>query len=665
MAITNQIYPLVRSLKMKVTSNPLLGGLAILIIAYISTPYLSHLSASGILDSLSAAFLVVASCQLVFLLPKWFSAICVSLFICIVIAFNLASGKYYHFQHYYPTIQSAYLLKESPSLIAAYAYWQLLLSLIVASAGFLLLWALAKYSRPMSVQVKIAAHFLLLTASLGFQWSYASTNSGNNFSVIDNSPISHFLRSLGVVPFRADNKENSARHERDIVIRRMSENPDLTLPIRYTAAELSQALGYGAEYESRISSPRHPLFKKPVQKQSGKKQQHNVIILVLESVRASEMGVYGAADSATPFLDSLAANSTIAKKFYATSNYTVKSEHAIHCSALDRFIGSPVAENMDEVKTLCMPNLLKQLGYTTHWFHGNKLSFYNRDEYLPKIGFQQLHDAAVLNVDGTKSMLGWGINDLDFFTEVTTVLSTSKQPFYAEVLTLSNHLPFNYDWGIEFPEHLTSDNTLHQRYRRGIYYTDQAVKVLYEKLQRSGLLDKSILVITGDHGIWSFDDENLPGLYKNEQMNRVPLIIHTPNAQPVVIEGNHSHLDIAPTLVDLLGLEITDDFMGQSIFSNALSKTGRAIYSMAEHAVSYRSANRTCIPSVQCTNSVECTSILEENISNTICYDVAEDEDLLIDDSALLSKNHRFTKDRDLFDYSQIAVEIGSFPNNR
>lgn len=646
---------------MKSHRNPALGCLVLLAITYISTPYISQLSFSGILDALSIASLALAVCQLLFILPPTCAAVFVSIFVYVVVVFNLASGEYYQFQQYYPTIQSAFLVKELQSLFFAYGVWAVCLTVALSVCMMIGLSCIATYSRPVHAVVKVAASVGLLSVSIGAQWAYAKSGGGIYFSVVDSVPIGHFIRSTKLSPFGVENEESAARFEREILVRKMKSAPSQTLPDRYLARNIGPLLGYGADYTSRVSNPRYPLFKIPVE--SSKKNDLNVIVLVLESVRASEMGLYGAPESATPFLDSLMSSATIVEKFYATSNYTVKSEHAIHCSALDRLIGSPLAESPNDVRTQCIPKILIESGYSTHWFHGNNLSFYNRSNYLPKLGFQYLHDADKLNADSTMAKLGWGISDIDLFGAVEDSFSTIDQPFYAEILTLSNHLPFNYDWEIDFPAHLARDDTFHQRYRRGIYYTDQAVKGFYEYLQINGFLENTILIITGDHGVWSFSDDNLPDVLKNEQMFRVPLIVHVPGKNPVLIKGNHSHLDIAPTLIDLLGLNVLNDFMGQSIYTDNTHKSKRVVFSMAEHALSIRYSNRVCIPSVQCMNSTSCTSVLEESNSSTTCYDVNEDEDILLGGGGVVSSDGIQAAGRDLFEYSQIAIEVGSFPD--
>ena len=61
----------------------------------------------------------------------------------------------------------------------------------------------------------------------------------------------------------------------------------------------------------------------------GQAPRYNVISIVLESVRASQVGVYGSVDDLTPNLDRIARENSYSKNFYANSNLTIKSETSI------------------------------------------------------------------------------------------------------------------------------------------------------------------------------------------------------------------------------------------------------------------------------------------------------------------------------------------------
>jgi len=646
--------------------NPLLGFIAIFLLIYASTPFVIHLSLLGLVDAVTSVLAVLAVCYvLYFILGRWAFAP-VAILILTIIGGTIASGQYFDLQRHYPTIDSVFLIKELLTLISTYDVWKQLTLAGAAFTALVVLSFLGWLARPMKRLNTALLAVLFMSVAIVGQWRYAEENKPYRFATNNSVPVGHFVRSFEKFPFGDIDVESAARYERMAMARQLLADPTLQMPQKYTAEGLSELLGFGPNYQDRIDEPRYPLYKRASISSSVPtvKNPLNVLVLVLESTRSSEMGSHGAKESATPFLDELSSKTTFVKQNYSTANITIQSQHAIHCSALDAMSGEPISENIEYFNTKCLPQMLAEHGYETHWFHGNDKSFYSRDAYYPLLGFDHLHDREYLNRHGAMPEFGWGITDLSLAKHVPKVLASLDEPFYAEFLTVSNHLPFDFDWGITFPAHLQDDSTYHARYRRGIYYADQAVKVLFEEMEKHGLLENTIVVVTGDHGIWTFENEfELTELQKNEQLHRVPLMILAPGREPSKISGAHSHLDIAPSLLDLLEFDVANDFMGQSVYSDNPYKQNRVVYSMNAVSVSYRRHERTCVPTVQCHNSVQCTSVFEENIPQAQCFTIPEDTEVLHSELDFKrSPEPASWQERDLFDYSQMTHMLGSFP---
>ena len=650
------------------TSRSLIASLVLLVMIYLSTPYLALMSPNGILDAFSSAAIIVALCHFLLVFPSIIAVFAASVVTLSVIIFNIANGLYFELQQNFLSIHTLYLAAETFTYLKALPTWQLSAGFMASTVLLLILIVISQIARPPTIRARMIAVSMMLALSVGLQVCYAKINVEENVKKGDKAPLGYMVRSTGYVPFIEFNVEIAAMRARMALVNRLSADSSLDLPEKYSAAKLGRLLGYGSDYEQTINDPKYPLYKtashQSLTKDLETSQKMNVLLLVLESVRASEMGAYGAEQSATPFLDSLAHENAFAEKFYATSNFTVKSEHAIHCSSLDFMIGKPLSNRRLPVKSLCMPHLMREQGYQTFWFHGNTKEFYGRGEYLPKLGFDKILSRDELDPTGKKPVLGWGLSDPQVLDFALNELESVDKPFYAEIMTVSNHMPFDYDWGIEFPPYLQATATMHDLYRRGIYYTDQAVKEFHERFLQSPLSKNTILVITGDHGIWTFGSEALSELGKNERFFRVPLIISTPDKLNVSISEVASHLDIAPTLSRLLNLSVSEDFMGQDILRGNPDRLSRVAYLMTEQALSYRYADLACIPSVQCQGGSNCYRQQGDEVPTTSCYTVRPSQDLLLDDQARLvdRSSLEISTDRALFDYSQIALELGSSP---
>ncbi|MCY4046439.1 MAG: LTA synthase family protein, partial [Cellvibrionales bacterium] len=255
--------------------------------------------------------------------------------------------------------------------------------------------------------------------------------------------------------------------------------------------------------------------------------QKNVIVLFLESVRAAETGFLSQQKGTTPNLDRIAQQSLSFSNFYANSSHTVRAEVATLCSVLDMSSGAPLSRRGLAFNTPCLPNILKKQGYRSLWYHGYTSEFYNRDQFHLQLGFDELIDQRIIANDKPEAIsIGWGISDKDVLNYAFEDLSKRKAPFFAEILTLTNHFPF--DNGFEkIAQEREDENLVYNRYLRSIHYTDQALGEFWDNFQQSPLAENTILIILADHGLWmrSKHTEKANAYLRHEMQFKVPLLI--------------------------------------------------------------------------------------------------------------------------------------------
>jgi|GEM_PF-1196898 len=349
----------------------------------------------------------------------------------------------------------------------------------------------------------------------------------------------------------------------------------------------------------------------------------NVIVINLESFRASFIGHYGADEGLTPNFDAIAAKYLSASQFYASSNFTVKAETEIFCGTFDHNIRVSVAEYRELKNLRCLPSLLSEQGYQTHYFHGNRGRFYNRLAYMPELGFEHLYFHADNLEAGSDGRLytGWGVSDEDMYQIMLDKLTgLGEQPFFASVLTLTNHYPFNGEVNIEVPYKTTKsgarfgDKALYDNYRNTVYYTDYALGKFWEVFRASPLFKNTIVLITADHGIWLFPEEQKGASYaeKNETFFRMPLAIYHPHLeQPRSIDQISSQVDILPTLLELLGIPFDSDYyLGKSLL-HLVEEPWAIMKKSGEQFVRY--SDRMCyLKSAGCSGAhQQCYSVLD------------------------------------------------------
>ncbi|MGE4272739.1 MAG: LTA synthase family protein [Desulfitobacterium sp.] len=206
-----------------------------------------------------------------------------------------------------------------------------------------------------------------------------------------------------------------------------------------------------------------------------------------------------------------------------------------------------------------LPNLMGKEGYTTLGIHSDKGSYWNWMKALNSIGFNKTFDSSHFNQD---EIIGLGLSDGSYLSQVATLLVNEKEPFYAFMVTLTSHSPF------ELPEkhqELNLDDSLANSklggYFQSIRYTDREIGYFLEKLEKSQLLDNTVVVIYGDHtGVHKYYNDEIQQLKPREQWwlddsKRIPFIIYSKSIEGQVFEINGGQIDLMPTLSYLFDLD--------------------------------------------------------------------------------------------------------------
>jgi len=332
----------------------------------------------------------------------------------------------------------------------------------------------------------------------------------------------------------------------------------------------------------------YPFLKLPKVKSAGLK--YNVVLIIMESVRAYESGTYGSSPSFTPNLDKLAAQGLIFKNFYSNSSNTARAEFSILCSYLPHYTGASVYEKFPKLNIVSLPYILKKNGYVTNWISSFTPDYGGKYRFLSNHGIDNFYYSPAVKSE----KIGWGPSDSDLFDYAFEILSGMKQPFFAEIMTLSNHFPFNYDYpSKKITPKIKSNNELYENYTNGIYYTDYALGDFLKKIENSELKRNTIFIITSDHGIWTFPDNKKNEVMRQEIYFRVPFIIWAPG----IINHNEistlgSHIDLAPTILEILNIHEPNSFLGTSLLSK--TNSSRFVFMLHEGKWNMRTGKLYC-----------------------------------------------------------------------
>lgn len=288
----------------------------------------------------------------------------------------------------------------------------------------------------------------------------------------------------------------------------------------------------------------------------------NVIVVQLESFQASVIGQKVAGQELTPHLNRLKDETLYFPNFYhqthegrtsdaefltLTSMYPVKSGSVYTQYGDNDFDG--------------LPAHLQRYGYNTAAMHAYDKTFWNRDVFYNNIGIDKFYSEEDFTDD---EKIGMALNDKDFLAESTAYAAGLEEPFFAFMVALTSHTPYEFPEDLEKLDLSGYEDDLVKGYYHTVHYVDEAVGEMVGQLKEEGLWDDSIIVFYGDHdsGLTHQGTElaidagavNTVDLFELD--HGVPLFIKVPGVDTGDINDSvGGQIDIAPTILDLIGID--------------------------------------------------------------------------------------------------------------
>ncbi|MCX6718298.1 MAG: LTA synthase family protein [Candidatus Staskawiczbacteria bacterium] len=304
----------------------------------------------------------------------------------------------------------------------------------------------------------------------------------------------------------------------------------------------------------------------------GEEKSKNLIIIQVESLDNAVINQEIAGQEITPNLNQLARDGLYFNNYYAQvgPGNTADAEFSTMNSLYplpDDVVFIDYAKNTYKA----LPQLLVNNGYKTYSMHGDVPTFWNRSNIYPGLGYQKAYD---LNDYVITSPVGKGPSDLgdeDLFSQSLPRLENFSRPFMATLITMSSYTPFILPDNLQTLQ-IPTDTTLdknQQQYLQSIHYADKAIGEFIDGLKKDGLYENSLILIWGDHGSFTniseaLGQENiLPALTNNQ----VPMIILNSGSENQTISEPASHLDVYPTIANLLGIVLPKTILGQDLLN--------------------------------------------------------------------------------------------------
>ena len=219
-------------------------------------------------------------------------------------------------------------------------------------------------------------------------------------------------------------------------------------------------------------------------------------------------------------------------------------------------------------------NMMGALGYMSRAYHNNTYTYYNRDKSYPNMGY--IYKAVGNGLDITKQ---WPQSDVEMVA-VSLPDYIEEEHFLTYYMTVSGHMNYTFMGNMMAYRHKSEVADLPYSEPARAYIAcqmefDQAVELLIDELDKAGVLDKTVIVISGDHypyGLELSQMEEIKGsaIEKNFELYRSTLIIWNSKMETVKVGKYCSSLDIMPTLANLFALPYDSRLIaGRDILSDA------------------------------------------------------------------------------------------------
>lgn len=280
----------------------------------------------------------------------------------------------------------------------------------------------------------------------------------------------------------------------------------------------------------------------------------HVIVLLEESLGADFVGAYGDTRGLTPNIDRIAGNSLMFTRAYATGTRTVRGMEAVSASfppvPAEAIVKRPHNEGMFNWSTVMANN-----GYSPTFIYGGYGTFDNMNHFFGNNGYR-----VVDRTDMPAPRFGniWGVSDEDLFENALRVFDQQYargERIFSIVMTTSNHKPFTFPQGVPGVPAKGGGRDA------GVRYADYAIGKFFDALQTRPYYGDAMVIIVGDHGARVYGKEDFP-----MKSYELPLIIHAPrHFKPQRIDTLTSQIDIAPTVLGLLGISYDSVFFGKDV----------------------------------------------------------------------------------------------------
>jgi phosphoglycerol transferase MdoB-like AlkP superfamily enzyme len=349
-------------------------------------------------------------------------------------------------------------------------------------------------------------------------------------SLIINSPWS-VLDALNSISNEAKSSEIYGKYPREKVFPTVKSAPWLN-GLQFTSEELPTL-----HKQIAVNQRERPL---------------NLVIVLEESLGATFVQSLGGLP-VTPELEKLKKEGWWFDQLYATGTRSVRGIEAVVAGYPPTPARSVVKLSLAQQNFYTLALGLGQQGYHTEFVYGGEAHFDNMRSFFTGNGFQKVVDRRDMNPVFEGS---WGASDEDLFNkslERLKLLHAAKKPFFSLIFSSSNHEPFQFPDG-----RIDLHDTEKQTVNNAVKYADYALGRFIAEAKKQDYWKDTVFLIVADHDNRVYGDSLVP-----IKKFHIPGLILGADVQPKQIKAIASQIDLAPTLLSMIGVSSEHPMIGR------------------------------------------------------------------------------------------------------
>ena len=293
----------------------------------------------------------------------------------------------------------------------------------------------------------------------------------------------------------------------------------------------------------------------------------NLVIILEESLGATFVESLGGVP-VTPNLEKLKNEGWWFEQLYATGTRSIRGIEAVTTGFLPTPAQAVVKLSLAQRNFATLASILGQHGYESEFIYGGEAHFDNMRGFFTGNGFSRITEEK--DFENPKFVASWGVSDEDLFAKTHERLNAKHgegKPSFTLVFTSTNHAPF------EFPDgRIDLHEQPKQTENNAVKYTDHALGEFIAQAKASPYWQDTVFVVVADHDIRVRGDSMVP-----VERFHIPGLILGADIQPKRVKTVASQIDLAPTLLSLMGVDAKHPMPGRDLTREPDNLPGRAM----------------------------------------------------------------------------------------